>query len=145
VWEKSRAPLNPWTVSFRRSVEQPRSNDWPCPSCLSPLVLHRLGQSREAAETKSRADQSRERIARKDQLMKLMSKRPDDPEPRWWMGQAAVEGEMYQLAYHCFQAALDLDPRYHPAREALVKLRTEKGFVPEGPGGPSVRPTARMP
>ena len=35
---------------------------------------------------------------------------------------------MYTLAYQCFRAALDIDPNYKPARDALETLRTKKGF-----------------
>ena len=49
-----------------------------------------------------------------DKLTKVIDQHPDDPEPRWQMGQAAMEGEMYTLAYQCFQAALDLDPGFSP-------------------------------
>ena len=63
-----------------------------------------------------------------DRLTKVIDQHPEDPEPRWRMGQAAMDGEMYVLAYQCFQAALDLDPTYQPARCALETLRTQKGF-----------------
>ena len=62
---------------------------------------------------------------------KLIDQHPGDPEPRYRMGHAAMEGEMNVLAYQSFQAALDIDPRYEPARIALRKLRTEKKFNPQ--------------
>jgi tetratricopeptide (TPR) repeat protein len=99
-------------------------------AALQLLVLAQssLGLTAEAAETKSRADRARDRVVRMDQLAKLIDQRPNDPEPRWDMGRAAMEGETYLLAYQCFQAALDLDPSYQPARDALETLRTQKGF-----------------
>jgi tetratricopeptide (TPR) repeat protein len=87
-----------------------------------------LGLSREAAATQQRADRARERMALIDQLTKVIDQRPDDPEPRWRLGQAAMEGELYVLAHQCFQAALDLDPQFKPARDALEELRSRKGF-----------------
>jgi cytochrome c-type biogenesis protein CcmH/NrfG len=84
--------------------------------------------TREAAVTQERADRARARITLMDRLAKVIAQRPEDPEPRWDMGQAAMEGEMYVLAYQCFQAALDLDPKYKPAREAIESLRSRKDF-----------------
>jgi tetratricopeptide (TPR) repeat protein len=87
-----------------------------------------LGLTKEAARTLERADRARDRIALIDRLTKVIDKRPDDPEPRWRIGQAALEGEMYILAHQCFQAALDLDPSCKPARDGLASLRSQKGF-----------------
>ena len=81
-----------------------------------------------------------------DALSKAIDRHPEDPKPRWQMGQAAMEGEMYTLAYQCFQAALDLNPNDAHALEGLAMLRTKKGFdyraatklqlqVPGRPGG----------
>jgi predicted Zn-dependent protease len=95
---------------------------------LLVLAQRSLGLASEAAATQNRADRTRERIQLMDKLAKLIDQHPDDPEPRWGMGQAAMEGGTYLLAYQCFQAALDLDPGYKPAREGLQTLRTEKGF-----------------
>ena len=86
-----------------------------------------LGLTQEAAATRQRADRSRNRETVIVQLTKAIEARPDDPELRWRLGQAAMEGDMYVLAYQSFQAALDLDPRYQPARTALERLRTQKG------------------
>ena len=66
-----------------------------------------------------------------DQLHKTIDQRPDDPEPRYRMGQAAMEGEMYVLAFQCFQAALDIDPKYQAASSALRTLLEEKKFDPK--------------
>jgi predicted Zn-dependent protease len=95
---------------------------------LMAQVQKSLGQEAESAETQARAERSRNRILLMDRLAREISKAPNDPYPRFLMGQAAAEGEMYMLAYECFQAALDLDPQYQPAREAMDALRTQKGF-----------------
>ena len=87
-----------------------------------------LGLTREAAQTRDRADRARDRVALMDRLTKDIDQRPNDPEPRWLLGRAAIDGEMYVLAYQCFQAALDIDPGYKPARDALEMLRTQRGF-----------------
>jgi hypothetical protein len=73
-----------------------------------------------------------------DRLAKAIDARPDDPEPRWRMGQAAMEAEMDVLAYQSLQAALDLDPNYQPARAALAALRSRKGFDPTSLGRPQL-------
>jgi hypothetical protein len=53
------------------------------------------------------------------------------------------------LAFQCFQAALDLDPNYQPARNALEELRSLKGFDPSSLAGPQLqalgKPRARDP
>ena len=41
------------------------------------------------------------------------------------MGQLAVEGQMKVLAEQCFRAALEIDPAFEPARQALEDLKTE--------------------
>jgi tetratricopeptide (TPR) repeat protein len=109
----------------------------------------KLGMLKEAAMTQERLERARNRIVLMDRLSRLISQLPDDPEPRFSMGQAAMEAEMYTLAYQCFQAALDLDPKHTPAREAIESLRSRKDFDYEAiarsqlhvPGGP--RPTGR--
>lgn len=86
-------------------------------------VQSRLGLSEQAEATADRFRRARDRVALMDRLTREINRRPDDPEPRWRMGQAAVEGGMYTLAYQCFQAAIDVDPNYQPAHEALADLR----------------------
>ena len=82
-------------------------------------VQRSLGLTAEAAATQDTADRARSRTVLMDQLTKTIDQRPDDPEPRYRMGQAAMEGEMYVLAFQCFQAALDIDPKYQAASSAL--------------------------
>ena len=93
-------------------------------------VQRSLGMTAEAAATQERADRVRSRIVQMDQLTKTIDQRPDDPEPRFLMGQAAMEGDMNLLAFQCFQAALDINPAYEPARLALQRLLKEKKFDP---------------
>jgi predicted Zn-dependent protease len=102
-----------------------------------------LGLTKEAAATQERADRARDRVALIDRLTKLIDQRPEDPEPRWHMGQAALEGEMYVLAHQCFQAALDLDPNYKPARDGLLTLRSQKGFDYQAASGLRLQPKGR--
>jgi len=113
-------------------------------------ALQLLGQSqqslslaKEAAATLERADRARNRNILIDRLTKVIERRPEDPEPRWRMGQAALEGEMYLLAHQCFQAALDLDPNYKPARDGLRALRARKGFDYQSATGLRVQPTGK--
>jgi tetratricopeptide (TPR) repeat protein len=87
-----------------------------------------LGMTKDAAQTQARVNRSRERVALMDQLAKIIHQLPNDPTPRFRMGQAAMEGEMYVLAYQSFQAALDLDANYKPAKDALEQLRRMDGF-----------------
>ena len=95
---------------------------------LLTQVQSSMGMTSEAEATKERTNRARTRTQQMDALVKAIDRSPLDPEPRWRMGVAATEGEMYTLAYQCFQAALDLDPGYKPAQDGLKTLRTEKGF-----------------
>ncbi len=101
-----------------------------------------LGLTREAKATIERADRARERIELMDRLSKSIDERPEDPEPRWRLGQAAMDGQMYVLAYQCFQAALYLDPSYKPAHRSLEALRSVKDFDPGSLQASEVRPFA---
>jgi tetratricopeptide (TPR) repeat protein len=104
-----------------------KPNDVPTLQLLV-LAQRSLGLTSEAAATQARADLARDRVVRMDKLSRQISRRPDDPEPRWGMGKEAMEAKMYALAYQCFQAALDLDPGYQPARADLQALRANKDF-----------------
>jgi cytochrome c-type biogenesis protein CcmH/NrfG len=59
-------------------------------------------------------------------ISREITARPNDPEPRWRLGQVAVQAGMYTLASQSFMAALDIDPGYRPAREALTALQAEQ-------------------
>ena len=114
----------------------------PNDSAALQLLFHvqmRLGLTREASATLERSKRARERIELMDRLTKIIDQRPEDPEPRWRMGQAAMQGNMHVLAFQCFQAALDLDPNYQPARNALEKLRSLNGFDPTSLAGPQLQ------
>ena len=106
-----------------------RPNDRATLQLLSQ-VQKSLGLTAEARATQERANRARERIELMDRLTKIIDQHPEDPQPRWRMGQAAMEGEMYVLAYQCFQAALYLDPSYKPARDGLETLRSRKDSTP---------------
>lgn len=93
-------------------------------------VQTRLGLDEQAEATAGRFRRARDRVALMDRLTKEINRRPHDPEPRWRMGQAAAEGGMSTLAYQCFQAALDIDPNYQPARESLANLRANGLAMP---------------
>jgi tetratricopeptide (TPR) repeat protein len=99
-------------------------------------VQARLGLKDESARTQERFRRASERLALMDRLTKQITQNPNDPEPRWRMGQAALEGGMNDLAIQCFQATLDVDPNFKPAREALDQLRA-KGSSPDAAPGPS--------
>jgi tetratricopeptide (TPR) repeat protein len=112
---------------------------------LLAQVQMSTGRTEEARATQVRANRARDRIELMDRLTRLIDQRPEDPEPRFRMGQAALEGEMYVLAYQCFQAALDLDPNYQPARDALQTLRSQKGFDPTSLTRPQRQPFSKPP
>jgi tetratricopeptide (TPR) repeat protein len=92
-------------------------------------VQSRLGHKDEAETTQVRFRAARDRIALMDRLTRVINQHPNDPEPRWRMGRAAVEGKMYSLACHCFQAALEIQPSYRPAQQELAALEAD-GLIP---------------
>lgn len=91
-------------------------------------VQHRRGNSEQAEATRQQFREVTERLALMDDLTRQINERPDDPEPRYRMGQAAVEGGMTTLARQCFQAALDVDPTFDAARGALASLRISQAM-----------------
>jgi predicted Zn-dependent protease len=104
---------------------------------LMAQVEWALGLAKESESSQRRAERSRQRIALMDRLTREIAQSPNDPRPRWEMGQAAIDGEMYSLAYECFQAALDLDPGFQPARDGLRTLSVEKNYDPATGAGAS--------
>jgi tetratricopeptide (TPR) repeat protein len=110
---------------------------------LLAQVQMSAGLNEKARATQERANRSRQRIELMDRLAKVIDQHPEDPEPRWRMGQAAMDGEMYVLAYQCFQAALYLDPNFKPAHDALEALRSRKGFDPSSITGPQIPPLGK--
>jgi tetratricopeptide (TPR) repeat protein len=106
-------------------------------SALSLLLLAetRLGLSDRAEATRKRRLEAQERVQLMGRLAKEMEERPEDPELRWRLGQAAQKGGANLLAGRCFEAALALDPDYRPARDSLDALRK---LQPQA--APSARP-----
>jgi len=107
------------------------------------MVEARLGLKGRAQETAAMLRKARQRATLMGQLTREISDRPDDPEPRWRMGHAAMEGGQAELARRCFQAALALDPSCRPAREGLASLDTEwTGTSPAARRAPRARETS---
>ena len=99
------------------------------PSLLQLLMQAqaRQGKTGEATETKKNFQGVSDRILKMDKLTKEISQKPDDPKPRYEMGLLAVEGKMQVLAEQCFRAALDIDPKFELARQALDDLVKKPG------------------
>jgi tetratricopeptide (TPR) repeat protein len=93
---------------------------------LLAQVQTRLGRAEDAAYTQTRLTEARDRVAEMDKLTREISARPDDPTPRYRMGRVALESGINTLALQCFRAALDLDPSFGPAREALESMRSQE-------------------
>jgi tetratricopeptide (TPR) repeat protein len=84
-----------------------------------------MGQAEMARAT---FDRHRKVLERAELIRKLtldIEKRPEDPEPRWKLGQSAAEGGITNLAISNFEAALALDPRCQPAIQGLRALGSE--------------------
>jgi tetratricopeptide (TPR) repeat protein len=97
---------------------------------LLAQVESALGLEDRAAKTAARLRQTEARIKKMDDLVRQIAQRPDDPTPRFELGQAAAEGGSYELARQCFQAALALDPNLGKARAALAALPPPKTLGP---------------
>jgi tetratricopeptide (TPR) repeat protein len=97
---------------------------------LLSLAQKSTGRDLDAEATRRRADEIRESRMKIEKFSRLIAERPDDPEPRWRMGEAAVEAGLPALAFQSLQAALDLDPNCPQALEHLKKLRA-RGTSPE--------------
>jgi predicted Zn-dependent protease len=93
---------------------------------LLAQVESRLGMTERARITSEKHRKAAERATLMDALTHQIAARPDDPEIRWKMGNAALEGGSTLLASQCFQAALALDPAYQPARDSLAALRASQ-------------------
>jgi tetratricopeptide (TPR) repeat protein len=105
---------------------------------LLAQVESRLGLAERAARTVERHRRTKDRAVLMDQITREIANRPDDPEPRYQLGREAAEGHQTLLASQCFQAALDLDPSYQPAKDALAALKSASPVVPAQ--GASPRP-----
>jgi len=79
-----------------------------------------LGYKDRAGATGARLRAARDRAERLGVLQEQITARPDDPEPRWRLGQAAAESGKRDLAITSFRAALILDPRCRPALDGLA-------------------------
>jgi tetratricopeptide (TPR) repeat protein len=103
-----------------------------------------LGRTEQAAATSARHRRTRERNEQMQLLTNEIRKRPEDPEPRWRMGQLAARSGMTALALSSFRTALALDPDCRPAREGLLALGRQAATPAPGeqPGVPaeSARP-----
>lgn len=86
-------------------------------------VHFRQGHAEQAEAARQAFRAVSERLTLMDELTREIEKNPSDPEPRYRMGRAALEGGMTTLAQQCFQAALDVDPSFNAARGALASLR----------------------
>jgi tetratricopeptide (TPR) repeat protein len=104
---------------------------------LLAQVESRLGMEERSRITGEKRRKAAERAGLMDQLTRQMASNPDDPELRWRMGNAALEGGSPLLASQCFQAALALDPAYQPARDSLATLRASR---PENVPSPLLTP-----
>lgn len=119
------------------------------PNNLSGLQLlaqieARLGLTERASRTAERHRAAYDRADRMARLTEHVAEHPDDPEPRWQMGQLALEGGSIELARRCFAAALQLDPSFGPAREALADLEGNGASEP-GNGSPPSSAVVRSP
>jgi tetratricopeptide (TPR) repeat protein len=109
------------------------------PNEMEPLNLllkieMRLGLTRRATATLARREQAQERLRQMNQLAGEIQEHPDDPKLPWRMGQVAWESGMTLLASRCFQAAIALDPSFHPARESLSQLQAAQPELARAPG-----------
>jgi len=81
-----------------------------------------LGLKERAAKTVSRRREVERRLTQMEELTQEISLMPNDPEPRWRLGQVAAAAGMKPLAVQCYQVALALAPTCEPARLGLLEL-----------------------
>jgi tetratricopeptide (TPR) repeat protein len=94
-----------------------------------------LGQKEQAARTLARRREVEQRKDQMETLLRTIRERPNDPEPRWRLGQLAAEAGMKPLAIRSFQVALILASDCEPARQGLIALgSTGSPLAP--PSGP---------
>jgi tetratricopeptide (TPR) repeat protein len=106
---------------------------------LLALLEASLGLKERSAATSARHRKAQARLDRIEELSDAMRKRPDDPEPRWRMGELAALGGDTVLAINSFRAALALDPDCLPARKGLISLnlRAQGARLPPSSEEPS--------
>jgi tetratricopeptide (TPR) repeat protein len=103
----------------------------------------RLGFAQRATATLARREQAQERQRQMNQLAGEIQDHPDDPKLPWRMGQMAWESGMTLLASRCFQAAIALDPSFHPARESLTQLQAAQPELARATGNSIPLPDLR--
>ena len=96
-----------------------------------------LGLKEQAARTRDRRHQVEQQNQRIERLMQAILASPNDPEPRWRVGQAAAAAGRITLATQSYQAALAIAPDCKPARQGLIDLRRSGARVP-ATGGASL-------
>jgi tetratricopeptide (TPR) repeat protein len=101
------------------------------PNDVSTLTLlssiqSSLGLGQQAGEILARKREVLHRGEMMEQLSIEIMKNPQDPEPRWRLGQLAAEANMKPLAIQSYQAALAQAPDFEPAQKALLDM----GFPP---------------
>lgn len=89
---------------------------------LLAQVETRLGRDDRARSTSARARAISDCFEVFDRLSGEIARRPDDPEPRWRMGQVAARADLTEIAANSFRAALAIDPRCPQARAGLAAL-----------------------
>jgi cytochrome c-type biogenesis protein CcmH/NrfG len=89
-----------------------------------------LGQKEQAARTLARRREVEHRKDRMEALLRTIRERPDDPEPRWRLGQLAAEAGLKPLAIRSFQIALTLASDCEPARQGLIALGWPRSQLP---------------
>jgi tetratricopeptide (TPR) repeat protein len=97
------------------------------PNHLAALNVLAQSQALLGDRDGSRATMARHKqvLARSEQMRRLtieIDERPEDPEPRWKLGQVAAEAGLGTLAEQSFRAALAIDPNCGPARQGLATL-----------------------
>ncbi|WP_152054054.1 tetratricopeptide repeat protein [Tautonia marina] len=87
------------------------------------------GLSERAAVSSARHRDLAARLERLHELTAQIQAQPDDPEPRWQLGQEAIEVGERTLAEQSFKAALAIDPTCQAAIDGLNRL----GLATRGP------------
>ncbi|MDX2035315.1 MAG: tetratricopeptide repeat protein [Isosphaeraceae bacterium] len=89
---------------------------------LLTQVASQLGLRDLADQTAKQRKAASDRLILMDAMTQEISARPNDPEPRYRMGLAAIEGRQWVLARNCFNAALAVDPEHEASRRGLRRL-----------------------
>jgi tetratricopeptide (TPR) repeat protein len=109
----------PALAEATRAVQRDSSN----PQALAILAQLQaaMGQAELSRVTLARHHEVLEHSERIRELTDQIAQHPDDPAPRWKLGQVAVVSGAIGLATESYRAALALDPQCQPA---LVGLRS---------------------